>query len=152
MSPPIPRLQEVRAALSAALEDFDARDRYLLENDLNERTISHRLAIYLQKRFPDWEVDCEYNRNRDITKSLDLPRDGISWEDTDAKTVSPDIIVHKRGPGPNLLVIEMKKVGLRGDFDYQKLTAYKAQIGYRYACFLWVRTGVDGRLEHPQWI
>lgn len=45
-----PELAEVKTAVSAALADFHAREQYLLEYDLNERTISHRLAIYLQQR------------------------------------------------------------------------------------------------------
>src|SRR5947208_15951666 len=108
----VPSLEEVEANVNAALADFHAREQYLLDCGLNERTISHRLAIHLQERFKEWDVDCEYNRHLDATKILDLPRDGISWDDTEGKTVFPDIIVHKRGPGPNLLVIEMKKGGL----------------------------------------
>ena len=32
-----------------------------LNNDASERSIVHRLAMYLQKLFPDYHVDCEYN-------------------------------------------------------------------------------------------
>jgi len=147
----VPAFAEVETMVNAALADFHAREQYLLDNDLNERTISHRLAIHLQYRFHEWDVDCEYNRHLDATKILDLPRDGISWDDTQGKTVFPDIIVHKRGLGPNLLVIEMKKSGPSANFDYQKLTAYKSQIGYTYACFLRVRIGPGGRVEAPEW-
>ena len=148
----IPELTEIEAAVRAAIADFQAGDQHLLEFDLNERTISHRFAVHLQQRFPGWDVDCEYNRYMDEVKSLQLPRDGISWNDSEAKTVFPDIIVHKRGPGPNLLVIEMKKMGLSPAFDYQKLEAYKSQVGYTYACLIWIRTRTaDRRLEGPEW-
>jgi len=49
---------KVANAISCLLEI----DSYLLEIDVNERTITHRLAMYLQEEFEDWDVDCEYNR------------------------------------------------------------------------------------------
>src|SRR5205814_4248312 len=102
-----------------ALKQFLAHDHYLLEFDVNERTVSHRLAVYLEKGLPkQWSVDCEYNRNLAKVKGLHPPPDPIAWTDTKAKTVYPDIIVHKRGRPDNLLVIEMKKssVGEASDF------------------------------------
>jgi len=147
----IPEFDEIKAVISAAIADFHETDQYLLKSDLNERTISHRFALHLQRRLPDWEVDCEYNRNLDAVKALELPKDGISWDDTEAKTVFPDIIVHKRGPGPNVLVVEMKKAGLSAHFDHQKLQAYKSDLSYAYACFIRIRTGASGRIEEPEW-
>jgi hypothetical protein len=149
----IPEFDEIAAALAAAIGKFhNNSDQYLLEFNLNERTISHRLALHLQRTLPEWDVDCEYNRNEDTIKTLELPKNHIPWNDLEAKTVFPDIIVHKRGPGPNVLVIEMKKVGLSPDFDYQKLRAYKSELGYAYACLIWIRTGRDGCIEQPDWV
>lgn len=45
-------------------------DSYLLQNDLNERTITHKLAEHYQKLFPRWNVDCEYNRNLGSEKKI----------------------------------------------------------------------------------
>ncbi len=147
----IPKFDEIKALVSAAIADFHKTDQYLLKFHLNERTISHRFALYLQQRLPDWKVDCEYNRNLDEVKTLELPKDGISWDDTEAKTVFPDIIVHRRGSGPNLLVIEMKKAGLSAHFDHQKLHAYKSNLSYSYACFIRIRPGDSGLIEEPEW-
>lgn len=44
----------------AALMDAD-RDRDLLVMDVNERSISHKLAEHLAREFDEWDVDCEYN-------------------------------------------------------------------------------------------
>jgi hypothetical protein len=148
----IPNLNEIKTVLSDAIFDFHKTDQYLLELDLNERTISNRFALHLQQRLPKWNVDCEYNRNLKEVKALELPKDGISWDDTQGKTVFPDIIVHQRGPGPNLLVIEMKKVGLSAKFDYQKLQAYKTDLQYEYACFIRISTGTSGHIEKPEGI
>ncbi len=38
-------------------------DRYLLEKGANERAITHRLGLYYQHIFPDWDVDCEFDLN-----------------------------------------------------------------------------------------
>ena len=40
-----------------ALKEFYAAEAYLLERDLGERTLAHRLAVYVEKQFPGWQVD-----------------------------------------------------------------------------------------------
>ena len=133
---------------------FLARDRYLLAQDVNERTISHRFALYLQRLFPKRHVDCEYNRyfgRPGSPKTLRVPDTNVGWSDTNARTVYPDIIVHTRGTDDNLLVIEMKKAGLSVTFDEDKLRAYQHEYGYRFAYLLVVRTGdVNPSFERPR--
>jgi hypothetical protein len=133
---------EVSKRLAWALDQLIARDRSLLEFDLNERTITHKLAEHLQQAFREYNVDCEYNRNQGRIKTLELPDSSNSWDDTDARTVFPDIIVHRRGTDTNILVIEAKKTS-GGDeaFDLQKLYAFRYELGYEHAVFLRFRTG-----------
>ncbi len=117
--------------------------------NINERTITFRLGIYLAELYSDLDVDCEYNRmvnhNGNYTegdywaKTINLKRDDyISDEDDEAKTVFPDIIIHKRKSPENLAVIEVKIKwkNSRKDFDYKKLKAYKKDLHYKYAVFL----------------
>lgn len=137
-------------------------DSYLLEKDVNERSISHRLALYLQELFEAWNVDCEYNRDHDDSKRLKImqnvaAQEGVKVEvdDTNASTVFPDIIVHRRGTDDNLLVIEMKKTTSRGSdkFDRCKLNEFRHQLGYRYAVFIKLRTGgSEVGIEEMDWI
>lgn len=47
-------------------------DSYLLENNLSERSITHKLAEYYQKIFFEWNVDCEYNKNLDEAKIINI--------------------------------------------------------------------------------
>ena len=129
--------------VAISLKQLCDKDRYLLENDLNECSINHKLAYHLQDHFPDWDVDCEYNKNAIKIKELDLPKDKVDWNDTEAKSVFPDVIVHKRGgEGPNLLVIEVKKSTNRSDrkHDYNKLKAYGDTLKYSCALFLEIGT------------
>ena len=89
--------EEIEIKVNVALQKLKVQDKYLLDKNLNERTITHKLAEYLQQEFQDLNVDCEYNRFKDLVKKLKLPKDKINWDDTEAKTVFPDIIIHKRG-------------------------------------------------------
>jgi hypothetical protein len=102
---------ELRTAVTAALEELNAQDRHLLQYDLSERCIASRLAMYLQPKCGEYVVDIEYNRAGDIPKRLALPDECANYRDKDGNTlVVPDLIVHKRGPdGPNVLVLELKK-------------------------------------------
>ena len=91
-----------------AIEVFYTRETHLLEKDLGERTLTHRLAVHLEKQFSGWEVDCDYNRLGERT--LRLPRGSIvSTDDHLGKSVYPDIVVHQRAIPNNLLAIEVRK-------------------------------------------
>jgi hypothetical protein len=108
----------------AALEEFYASETYLFEHDLGERTLTHRLAVYLEKQFPGWEVDCDYDRLGERT--LRLPHGTIvSTDDHLGKSIYPDIVVHRRAVPDNLLAIEVRKVSNHQpeEHDRQKLRA-----------------------------
>jgi hypothetical protein len=127
--------EEVTEKIHSAYRTFLARDGHLLQVDANERSMTHKLAEYLQAEFPDWNVDCEYNRDGDLIKKMVglLDRE-TTTDDTDAKSVFPDIIVHLRGTKRNLVVIEAKKSSYKDkDADEAKLRAYKDELGYKFA-------------------
>lgn len=142
---------QVDEKVESAINKLIEKDSHLLIIDVNERSISHRLALYLQEQFDDWDVDCEYNRNTDQTKMLNIKKqiqttvNEIQADDTEGKTVFPDIIVHIRGTNDNLLVIEMKKSSssVSKDFDIKKLEAFADQLGYKYRLFLCFNTGSE---------
>lgn len=144
----------VESALSSSLDQLVRADSELFYIDVNERTISHRLANYLEPYFPGWNVDCEFNRDHDDPKRLNIQRRNINSDDAQATTVYPDIIIHKRGTKQNLVVIEMKKTTSSEDdsYDLNKLHAFKYQLGYQFAIFLKVRTGSQIGIEEPVWI
>jgi hypothetical protein len=143
-----------------AIKNFLAKEPFLLENNLNERTISFKLAEYLQKEYDGkYNVDCEYNRvskddkNMDkeyITKTLQLDIEKIKTNNDKGPTVFPDIIIHKRGSNKNnFLVIEIKLENnkdrwrkLNGkeisskDFDIEKLRKFTTELKYEHAIYL----------------
>jgi hypothetical protein len=91
--------EEVKKRLLTALEELVKRDSALLENDLSERCITFRLAMYLQGMFPEHSVDAEYNLKGASPKTLQLPEQCANYLSNDGSPlVVPDIIVHQRGP------------------------------------------------------
>lgn len=143
-----------------AIKNFLDKEPFLLERNLNERTISFKFAEYLQKEYGEkYNVDCEYNRmpnddkNMDegyITKRLHLNIEEIKTNNDKGQTVFPDIIIHKRGINDNnFLVIEIKlennKDGRRRlngkeisskDFDIEKLKRFTTALEYEHGIYL----------------
>lgn len=134
-------LGEIKMKVSAGLDLFSRRDSILLELNVNERSIAHKLAEYLQNEFSDWNVDCEYNRKGSIAKELD----GIRYCDEQKRTdrIYPDIIVHIRNTEKNLLVIEVK-VDSTDPCDIKKLQLFTNPRGsYRYCSGLFIQFKSD---------
>lgn len=130
---------EVRDRFRSALAGFLSKDGDLLGLNVNERSITHCLAEHLHEAFPDYNVDCEYNRQGNETKRLPVGPTDCRSDDLDAVTVYPDIIIHKRGvQDNNLLVIEVKKSNARNcsadnERDINKLQGFTDPRGeYRY--------------------
>ena len=150
----IPR-DDVEARVDRAIEQLYQHDHYLMEHDVHERAIAHRLACYLATQFPDWDVDCEYNKNcGDIKKISTLTQCYKNEKDTAKGTseqrVYPDIIIHRRGQPNNLLIIEMKKNQTQNDCDLAKLRHYQSDgLAYRFALYLNIPTG-DHLSEHAR--
>lgn len=138
----------VEMFLNKAIAVLRERDPILLDKkfNINERTVTHRLAMYLAEIFSDWDVDCEYNRqyNDDsdeyIKKNIEIEdvKAELSLDDIHAVTVFPDIIVHKRCTKQNLLAIEvkMKWKNSKQNFDKVKAEAYKKRLNYKYSCYI----------------
>lgn len=132
-------------AVVHALSELLVNDHDLLGIDANERSIAFRFAMYLQRHFPDWTVDCEYNRDGIEPKRLGHLELYPDSEDDEAKTVFPDVIVHRRGTKENHPVLEFKKSTSRVNrqIDLRKLQGYKWQLGYEHALF--VEVGTEGQ-------
>ncbi len=153
--------QIVKASLDALFEN----DPILLENDVSERAITHKLAEYLQQQLRSLgiaglSVDCEYNRNREdgprAPKRIILLeqrreyelRGGLSEDDSRSVTTFPDIIIHYRGTNDrNTLIVEVKKTTstTSPEFDFLKLKAFtdteRNPYHYEHGVFVLLTTG-----------
>jgi len=117
-------MQTELAKLVAALGEFYAQEAYLFEKDLGERTLTHRLAVHIERHFSGWEVDCDYDRLGE--RMLRLPHGTIvSTDDHLGKSIYPDIVVHQRAIPNNLLAVEVRKTSNHQppEHDEQKLRA-----------------------------
>jgi hypothetical protein len=102
-----------------ALREFYAHESFLLERDVGERALTHRLAVHIEKQFSGWEVDCDYDRLGDRT--LRLPRGSIvSTDDHLGKSIYPDIVVHQRDIPNNLLTVEVRKASNHQPLDHDQ--------------------------------
>ena len=149
----------INQKVTAALQEIIDNDRYLLVHDINEPTISHRLAVYLEPNFHGFNIDCEYNGNVDedngrkyiqILKNqaeqIHILREGEEGQEFINRCVFPDIIIHKRsfnGSENNLLIIEVKKSSNpnKGDWDILKLSSFTSsehenRFNYQYGVFI----------------
>lgn len=149
---------ELREKVLSCINLLFERDSYLLINNLNEKTIAHRLAVYLENDFKGFDIDCEYNgyvtahNNRKYIKilkekAIEL---GISKDNNNnnrdivTRKIFPDIIVHKRGDNfNNLLIIEIKKSTSNEpyEWDFEKLKRYTSNeyqndLEYQFGAFI----------------
>lgn len=139
--------KQIESILNASIDMLFEKDSQIIfeSYNLHERSITHRLAIYVEQHFynTDYIVDVEYNRMRNvygedvignaIGKNLDLQKYGKS-----VSSVYPDIIVHKRDTNNNLLEIEVKMQWKNAtqDFDYLKINEYIEQLDYTFGVYI----------------
>nr|WP_299239829.1 hypothetical protein [uncultured Halomonas sp.] len=139
-----------RETLDQALKTLIEQDRFLLKTHANERAISFRLAMHLQTLLPEWNVDCEYNCWETPCHYMKHVVTGTTSAATEARTIFPDIVIHRRGTSENLAAIEIAKSTNRFSThqDIKKLKAYKKQLGYQHALLLSI--GVDDDIDNSQ--
>ncbi len=155
---------KIKGKIESALRKVLKNDKYLLEKDINERTIAHKLATYLQSEFRGYNVDCEYNGNvlrDDDKKYIDILKyelqtlgDLSEKEKTIDKEiierhVFPDIIIHRRGTADNFYIIEIKKSTSKipSYYDELKLKSYTSSehgndLKYKLGVFIKFLAGV----------
>lgn len=158
---------EIEGIIKSSLQKLRRLDKALLDISVNERTITHKLAEYLQEHFPEFNVDCEYNRYRNYIKRIRNEQDRsreianlsnielaeLIWENKEADTIYPDIIVHMRGNQENnILIIEIKKSSNpdTGESDKEKIEELMNRP-YNYKFGLFLRIDLDGENDILDW-
>lgn len=147
-------MDDLKYRFEKACKKFQSNEQYLIQNNLGERVLSHKLAEHLQKEFGEYNVDCEYNKNITETKRLreikefvrQTRNNGLSnFEEEHGINVSPDIIIHIRGSNThNKIVVEIKKANSPikdEEFDKLKIEFYMKELNYSLGIF--VKIGID---------
>ena len=113
-------IAEVNIPVRRALELLVIFDKDLLRLNSHEQAITHRFAVYLEKMFPEYNVDCEYNKSMSDVKKIN------------GKAKRPDIIIHRRNTDENFVVIQVKKNDVYCE-KKERLKAFTKQDGeYKY--------------------
>jgi hypothetical protein len=160
--------QKIEISILELLE----KDVFLIRHDVSERSITHKLAIYIAEQFPDYDVDCEYNSNvqndsgkkyiyliREKAIELDLLKERDGDDEFVSRIVYPDIIVHKRGLNDsNLLIVEVKKSSSRlsSEYDHEKLARYTSadyenELNYQFGVFIEIHIGNEIGKFKTEW-
>ena len=121
----------IKGKIREAIKLFITKDKKaLLHVDIYEPTISHRIAVYLEELFPEFDIDCEYNKTL-LGKKKDI----------NGKKIRPDIIIHKRMTNEtNSVIAEIKKSGKNSKLakaDIEKLKrCMKGTLNYGLGVFV----------------
>ena len=147
--------QAARHLIEAALDIFFARDADLPAS-IGERCIAHRIAMYMEELLRaeghTWSVDCEYNRMGEDPKRLaELVGRRNRAGGMRRGDAIPDLAVHRRGlAGPNLIAIEIKRVGEDLGDDEEKVRLYRDALHYQHAFLLRIApTRRESRIDPP---
>jgi hypothetical protein len=135
--------REIIRKINVALDLFYEKDKHLIEINVHERSIAHKFAEYLQLLFPDYNLDCEYDKRGKYTKKLEDIRQCAKERTTNR--ILPDIIIHERGYDRNNLVIfEIKSKSGATACDIKKLELLTKESGqFRYHFGFFVRFGSE---------
>jgi len=133
----------IKGKIREALKLFNTKDRKaLLDVDIYEPTISHRIAVYLEELFPDFDIDCEYN------KSLLGNKRNVNGE-----KIRPDIIIHTRKTNEdNSVIIEVKKSGRNNKLSKSDIKKLKSCMSGTLNYDLGVFIGILKRKIDICWI
>jgi hypothetical protein len=154
--PAFPDRLQVSERLNLACQRLADNDAYLVREGVHERSVTHKLAEYLQLLFDEWHVDCEYNKDGPDLKGVLVPNAHLDLEDS---PVLPDIIVHRRGDWrtweapPHLLAIEARSDRhgqAKIERDTFKVCGYVESLRYRFGIlieFWWNGQAVDYEFE-----
>jgi hypothetical protein len=142
------RQENIFKKFLAALEAFYKKESLLVEYKVAERALTHKLAEHIQREFPEYDVDCEYNK----VGEGDPKRLGWFMYETQGVrshpchrdcdrcrrnkcVIFPDIIVHHRGKSENLLVVEAKTAWSERSRkkDFKKLQELVNSEEYQYS-------------------
>lgn len=129
---------------SEALNHLVEKDFFLLKNNVQERALCHRLAVYLREYFLFAEcqgiyIDVEYNRDGRDRKKTPSP-------DTCTKHwIEPDIILHERGSADctnhpyrnDIFYCEVKKNSSQNNRDAKKICEQMKERKYQFGINLY---------------
>jgi len=166
------KIDDLKLKIKDSISKLLENDDFLIEHDVSERSITHKLAIFIAEQFYEYDVDCEYNSNvennsgkkyiyflREKAIKLNLLKERDGDDEFVSRIVYPDIIVHKRGRNDsNLLIIEVKKSSSQtsSEYDHEKLSRYTSakdgnELNYQFGVFIEISVKNDQGKYNTEW-
>jgi len=125
-----------------AIRKFIDNDKEgLLKANIHESAISHTIGVYLGEEFKNYNVDCEYNRDRLGQKN-----------NSTGKKIRPDIIIHMRNSDINLVIFDIKKSGKDSKKEKSDIDKLKDVLSSKLSYELGVYVGVLKRKIDICWV
>ncbi len=149
-------IEVVKKMLLLGIQNFLTEDIQLLELNVREEALSHRLAYYLERALEthkydlsvprelldEIRIDCEYDKHGNEKKNLsDIMQ---KYPDNNTDVVRPDIVMHVRGSDThNLMVIEVKKTnGKDKTYAKEKVASFvTSSYAYMTGVYMEFNTG-----------
>jgi len=97
-------LKVVKKVLSTLFE----KDSFLIKNNTHEKSISHKIAFYLENELRNFLEENNYSIDIEYNRYLEDPKRSKELDDN---LIIPDIIIHKRwenNENSNFAVFEVK--------------------------------------------
>ena len=124
-------IRTVKQKIKECIDKLYCDDKYLFDCDVCERCLMFRLAYYLQNKFTNYFVDCEFDKmgigeNRRDSK-VEPNREGSAL-----KRMYADIIIYKRSERTedNFICIEIKRTKNHISDDVKRLKNMTNQNGF----------------------
>ncbi len=112
-------VEDYKEKIREALREYMEKDWDKLGN-VHEVTSAHRIAVYLESRFEGYNIDLEYNRDKENIKKLEKP-------------IRPDITIHRRNLDDNLCIFEIKKSPKEANESKKDIIKIKMELEkYKY--------------------
>lgn len=122
---------EYKRIIIRTLKIFLKEDSYLSDVDANERSQTHKIAEYLQQILPEYNVDCEYNRNLRQEKTLNFFEIVNKIKDfLRNNSSSNELVAHKKTTALKLLNMIMQENFIADESNNPQTQDGNNYVGY----------------------
>lgn len=125
--------EAVVETINSCVDKLYNKDKYLFDCKVCERCLMFRLAYYLQIKFSDYFVDCEFNKMGFYGYKHESKVEPTK-QDSRLKKMYADIIIHKRNSNiqDNFICLEIKRTKRGIDNDLKRLENMTRENGFQY--------------------